>query len=120
MVLPFIYNLFKRHPGCMAMIQRTDEWDFYLGESGLQTPYKVIDHAIYLRPLRRDRSLAVDLQRDQLVMLGTGSDQITLPRTRVHTREDLHRGVHETRIQLRGFPRPRLWDGEAWHFTHPR
>ena len=22
MVIPFIYNLFKRHPGCMVMIQR--------------------------------------------------------------------------------------------------
>lgn len=34
MLIPFIYNLFKRHPGCMVMIQRMpDEGDdLYKGE----------------------------------------------------------------------------------------
>ena len=35
MLIPFIYNLFKRHPGCMVMIQRMapEDDDVYSGES---------------------------------------------------------------------------------------
>jgi U3 small nucleolar RNA-associated protein 19 len=34
MVIPFVYNLFKRHPGCMVMLQRLDDGDGeYNGES---------------------------------------------------------------------------------------
>ena len=34
MLIPFIYNLFKRHPGCMVMIQRISDEDTstYKGE----------------------------------------------------------------------------------------
>jgi hypothetical protein len=34
MLIPFIYNLFKRHPGCMVMIQRMapEDDDVYSGE----------------------------------------------------------------------------------------
>jgi hypothetical protein len=36
MLIPFIYNLFKRHPGCMVMIQRMapEDDDIYKGEFG--------------------------------------------------------------------------------------
>jgi U3 small nucleolar RNA-associated protein 19 len=35
MLIPFIYNLFKRHPGCMVMIQRMapEDDEVYRGES---------------------------------------------------------------------------------------
>ena len=34
MLIPFIYNLFKRHPGCMVMIQRMapEDDEIYKGE----------------------------------------------------------------------------------------
>ncbi|WVQ83793.1 hypothetical protein IAT38_005937 [Cryptococcus sp. DSM 104549] len=33
-ILPFIYNLFKRHPGCMVMLQRQPATDVLLAVSG--------------------------------------------------------------------------------------
>jgi hypothetical protein len=48
MLIPFIYNLFKRHPGCMVMIQRMapEDDEVYRGKS-LQTPQYVMDKADY-------------------------------------------------------------------------
>jgi U3 small nucleolar RNA-associated protein 19 len=33
MIIPFVYNLFKRHPGCMVMLQRLDRDGEYNGTS---------------------------------------------------------------------------------------
>ena len=45
MLIPFIYNLFKRHPGCMVMIQRMapEDDDVYSGQSRSHT---LIDYHI--------------------------------------------------------------------------
>jgi len=45
MLIPFIYNLFKRHPGCMVMIQRMapEDDDVYSGQSHSHT---LVDHEI--------------------------------------------------------------------------
>lgn len=53
MLIPFIYNLFKRHPGCMVMIQRNeDEGDeTYKGELQhipISRPQRSLDHQMLM------------------------------------------------------------------------
>lgn len=45
LVIPFIYNLFKRHPGCMVMLQRLPDDDDaeYKGERSLPSFWAVAD-----------------------------------------------------------------------------
>ena len=118
MIIPFTYNILKRHLALMTMIHRTDFEDSSSGMSLHASlppllPSLRSQHAnpILIRPLPPDGAQPSPNTSSLELAVGTHFTQDALPFLCFDPSQDLHRSFQEAELCYGRLLRPHLWNG---------
>lgn len=104
-VVPFVYNLLKRHPSCMVLVHRSSEGDDYDWSKGeaVDAPACASESRLTRstshRPVQQRRDRPDSDRSARLVIVGARGVAAPLPRERLESRQGLHRGHEQTELR---------------------